>query len=300
MTWTASTWWTREVEAAAVDHVPVLRPVRVLLVAFGVLTALAVAALFVRPETTDRFFAWTIRPPLTAAFLGAAYVGGCALVVLSVRHTTWAHTRASIGTILVFTVLTLVATLAHLDRFHFGVPAAFPRGAAWFWLTVYVVLPVVMVVLLVLQLRAPGTHPPKVRPLPRWLLALLAFEGATMFGVGVVLFVWPGALAAWPWPLSALTSRAIGAWLISFGVAAGAALVENDLGRLRAPAVAYLVFAVAEVVVVLRYRSTFAWDTGAAWLYLAFLVLVAVTAAAGVRLSVDAERSRPDAVPVPT
>jgi uncharacterized integral membrane protein len=287
-------------EVAPVHDVPVLRPVRVLLVAFGVLTALAVLALFVRPETTDRFFAWTIQPPLTAAFLGAAYAGGCALVVLSVRVTAWAHTRASIGTILVFTVLTLVATLASLDRFHFGVPAAFPRSAAWFWLTVYVVLPVVMAVLLVLQARAPGTHPSRLCPLPRWLVALLAFEGATMFGIGVVLYVWPGALAAWPWPLSALTSRAIGAWLISFGIAAGAALVGNDLGGLRAPAVAYLVFAVAEVVVVLRYRSSFAWDAGPAWLYFGFLVLVGITAAAGVRLSADAERSRPDAVAVPT
>ena len=91
--------------------------------------------------------------------------------------------------------------------------------------------------------------------------------------VGVVLFVRPGALAAWPWALSALTSRAIGAWLISFGIAAGAALVEGDLGRLRAPAIAYLVFAVAELLAVLRYRSTLAWDTAPAWLYLAFLVL---------------------------
>jgi hypothetical protein len=273
------------VEAVVVhQHVPVLRPMRALLVAFGVLTALAVAALFVRPETTDRFFAWTIKPPMTAAFLGAAYLAGCALVILSLRSTTWVHARAAIVTILVFTVLTLVATLAHLDRFHFGVAAAFPRSAAWFWLAVYTVVPATLVVLLVLQLRAPGTQPPKVRPLPRWLSALLAVEGAIMFVVGVVLFVWPGALA-WPWALSALTSRAIGAWLISFGVAAGAALVENDLGRLRAPAVAYLVFAVAEVVAVLRYGSTLDWGAASAWLYVAFLVLVGVTAAAGVRLS---------------
>jgi hypothetical protein len=287
------------VEASAVHHVPVLRPVRVLLMGFGVLTALAVAALFVRPDTTDRFFAWTIKPPLTAAFLGAAYLGGCALVILSVRSTAWVHARASIVTILVFTVLTLVATLAHLDRFHFGVAAAFPRGAAWFWLAVYIVVPLLLVVMLVLQVRAPGTHPARVRPLPRWLAALLGFEGAVMFVVGVVLFVWPGALA-WPWALSALTSRAIGAWLISFGIAAGGALVESDLVRLRAPAVAYLVFAVAELLALLRYRSTLAWDAAPAWVYLAFLVLAAATAAAGVLLSTDAVRSRPDTVSVPT
>jgi hypothetical protein len=276
------------VEATAVHDVPVLRPMRVLLVAFGVLTALAVAALFVRPEATDRFFAWTIKPPLTAAFLGAAYVAGCTLVILSLRATAWAHARAAIGSILVFTVLTLIATLAHLDRFHLGVPEALPKSAAWFWVAVYLVVPVVLAVLLVLQTRTRGTHPPKTRPLPRWLSTLLAVEGAILFVVGVVLFVRPGALAAWPWALSALTSRAIGAWLISFGIAAGAALVEADLGRLRAPAIAYLVFAVAELLAVLRYQSTLAWDAAPPWLYLAFLVLAGVTAAAGVLLSREA------------
>src|SRR4051795_13360579 len=192
-------------EAATVHNVPVLRPVRVLLVAFGVLTALAVLALYVRPETTDRYFAWTIKPPLTAAFLGAAYLAGTTLVVLSLRAVAWAHARASVLTILVFTVLTLVATLVHLDRFHLqaGGPAA--RAAAWFWLAVYVSVPVVMVVLLALQQRTAGGPPGRAQPMPRWLAVALAAEGAVMFVVGLVLFVSPGTLA-WPWALSALTS----------------------------------------------------------------------------------------------
>jgi hypothetical protein len=281
------------VEAEAVQHVPVLRPTRVLLVAFGVLTLLAVAALFVRPETTDQFFAWTIKPPLTAAFLGAAYAAGFTLVLLSLRSEAWVHARAAILTIFVFTVLTLIASLAHLDRFHLDVPTAFPRYAAWFWLTVYVVIPIALVVLLTLQARAPGTHPPRARPLPRPLAVALAVEGAVMLAAGIALFVRPGWLSAWPWPLSPLTSRIIGAWLVSFGVAALAAVAEADLGRLRAPAIAYLVFAVAELLALLRYRSTLAWDTAPAWLYLGFLVLVGVTAAVGVRLSADP-------APVPT
>src|SRR5919199_1250755 len=112
----------------AAPHVPVLRPMRALLVVFGVLTLLAVAALFVRPETTDRYFAWTIKPPVTAAFLGAAYLAGCTLVVLSLRAVAWAHARAAVVTILVFTVLTLVATVVHLDRFHLQVDRPAARG----------------------------------------------------------------------------------------------------------------------------------------------------------------------------
>src|SRR5690242_10196692 len=198
---------------------------RALLVVFGVLTLLAVAALFIRPDTTDRYFAWTIKPPLTAAFLGAAYLAGCTLVVLSLRASAWAHARAGVVTILVFTVLTLGATLAHLDRFHLQVDRPAARAAAWFWLAVYVSVPVVMVVLLALQQRASGSHPARGRPLPRWLSVVLLVEGAAMLLAGLVLFVSPGTLA-WPWALSALTSRAIGAWLVSFGLAAGLAVVE--------------------------------------------------------------------------
>src|SRR4051794_7020351 len=257
---------------------------RVLLVVFGVLTVLAVAALFVRPDTTDRYFAWTIKPPLTAAFLGAAYLAGCTLVVLTLRTAAWAHARAGIVTILVFTVLTLAATLAHLDRFHLWSGGAAARAAAWFWLAVYVSVPVVMVVLLALQQRAAGRHPDREHPLPRWLAILLAAEGAVMFAVGAVLFVSPLTLS-WPWALSALTSRAIGAWLVSFGLAAGLAVAEADLPRLRGPAVAYLVFGVAELVVLLRYAGTLDWGSAPAWVYLAFLVLATATAAAGVRLT---------------
>jgi hypothetical protein len=274
----------------AAPHVPLLRPMRALLVVFGVLTLLAVAALFVRPETTDRYFAWTVKPPLTAAFLGGAYLAGCTLVVLSLRAVAWAHARAAVVTILVFTVLTLVATLVHLDRFHLQVGGLPARAAAWFWLAVYVFVPIVMVVLLAVQQRARGGHPERARPMPRWLAVALAVEGAVMLAVGAVLFIRPGTFTAWPWPLSPLTSRAVGAWLVSFGVAAGLAVAEADLPRLRAPAVAYLVFGVAELAALLRYAGTLAWGSPAAWTYLAFLLLVIATAAAGVRLT---SRSRP-------
>ena len=265
--------------------VPLLRPMRALLVVFGVLTALAVAVLFVRPETTDRYFAWTIQPPLTAAFLGGAYLAGCMLVLMSVRAQAWAHARAAVITILAFTVLTLVATLAHLDRFHLQTGGASARAAAWLWLAVYVVVPVVLVVLLVLQARTPGTHPERAHPLPRPLAAALAVEGTVLLAVGVVLFARPGLLTAWPWPLTPLTSRVVGAWLVSFGIAALLAVYERDLGRLRAPSVAYLVFGLAEIAALLRYAHTISWQKAGSWVYLGFLVLVVLTAAAGVLLT---------------
>ncbi len=271
-------------EAREAQVRPVLPSMRWLLVAFGVLTFLAVAALFIRPDTTDRYFAWTITPPLSAAFLGAAYAAGCTLVVLSLRSTAWAHARSSMLTILLFTLLTLVATLLHVDRFHFGDDQAFARAAAYLWMAVYVLVPLVMVGLLVVQERAPGVHPPRERPMPSWLAAAIAVEGAVMGVVGALLFLAPDVLAgAWPWKLSALTSRAIGAWLVSFGLAAALALRERDLGRLRTPAIAYLVFGLCELLVVLRFAGDLSWSRPTTVLYTLFAAAVALTGALGWR-----------------
>ena len=69
----------------APPHRVLLPAMRGLLGVFSVLTALAVVALFLFPSRTAELFAWTIQPPLTAAFLGAGYAAGCTLVLLSLR-----------------------------------------------------------------------------------------------------------------------------------------------------------------------------------------------------------------------
>ena len=104
--------------------------------------------LFGGASYTDRYFAWTIKPPATAAFLGAAYAAGCVLVVLALRRGTWLALRLPFVTILIFTVITLLATLLHLDRFHFGSDLPVAQFAAWFWMAVYVVVPLLMIVVL--------------------------------------------------------------------------------------------------------------------------------------------------------
>src|SRR3954462_2049879 len=135
----------------------VLPSMRALLVVFSVLTALAVGALYVLAERTDDYFAWTIQPALTAAFLGAGYAAGFVLVVLSLRDPVWAHSRVAVLTILVFVVLTTVATLIHIDRFHFMVEFAdsgcVAEAAAWSWLAVYIIVPLLLLTLLLPQER---------------------------------------------------------------------------------------------------------------------------------------------------
>jgi hypothetical protein len=261
---------------------------RVLLIAFTVLTSMAFIALFVLAQTTDQTFAWTIQPPLTAAFLGAGYGAGCVLVVLSLRDPVWAHSRLAVVTIFVFTVLTLAATLLHVNKLHFDDdfvalgPVA--KLAAWFWLAVYVAIPAAMAVLLVVQQRAPGTDPPPMHPVPVVLRVALALESAALLVAGTFLYADPTtASTLWPWTLTPFTARVVASWLIAFGLGTAMAAVGGDLRRLRTAAIAYTVFGALVLIALLRFPGTVEWDEPSAWVLVACAVGIVATGAAGWR-----------------
>jgi hypothetical protein len=257
----------------------ILPGTRLLLVIFGGLTLLAFVALFVLAEQTERSFAWTIKPPATAAFLGAAYAARCVLVVLALRKGTWVALHIPFLTILVFTIATLGASLLHLDRLHFSSPVPIARYAAYFWMGVYVLIPLAMVAVLIVQERRPIPAPPRVA-MPAALAATVLVQGILLLAVGSALFGVPAlATSLWPWPLTPLTARVIAAWLLAFGLCAILAWRSRDLGRLDVAAWAYGLLAVLEVVVILRYPGTVRWSTPAIWVYLALAASIVVTSA---------------------
>jgi hypothetical protein len=271
----------------------VSRATKVLLCVFVALTALATNQLYVLTEHTDEWFAWTIRPPLTAAFLGGGYGAGFLMVALALRTHAWAHARVPVVTVLVFSTLTLIATLLHRDRFHFEADGGIARFAAWFWLAVYLLVPVALVLLAAHQQRMPGSDPERRQPLPVWLAAILVPQGAVMLVVGVVLFVDPARSATlWPWTLTPLTARVVAAWLIAFGIASLLVLVERDLERLEISAVAYTLFGLLELLALARYEDSVRWGSAAATVYLVLLVTVVPTGAAGLWTSVRGRRRR--------
>jgi hypothetical protein len=99
-----------------------------------------------------------------------------------------------------------------------------------------------------------------------------------MLALGVVLFVATNSVASlWPWKLTALTSRAIGAWLLGTGVFALQAAAENDLLRIKAGLVSYSAFGLLQLIAVLRYPSNIDWTMPASWFYVVFLIIVLLT-----------------------
>ncbi|HLA46720.1 MAG TPA: hypothetical protein VJ207_04020 [Thermoplasmata archaeon] len=246
---------------------------RWLLYAAAALVFLAGVQLFIFSEQTAMYFAWTVAPPFTAAFLGAAYWAAVPVEVIAARQMSWAQARAAIPGIWLFTALTLVATLLHFDRFHFSSPDPTPQAAAWLWLGIYTVVPVAMLLIAILQTRGPGGDPDRVKTLPSWLRIALIVVGGGMMAVGLVLFATPAAIIpVWPWPLTPLTARAIGAWFLGIGLGAFLAYRENDFARVRPVGAGYAFFAVLEFVALARYLGEVSWSNPAAWVYLAFLI----------------------------
>ena len=192
-----------------------------------------------------------------------------------------------------FTVLTLVATLNHLDKFHFG--SRFPMAAltTWAWLAIYTLVPLLMVVLLLRQARAPGIDPPRTAAIPLWVLVMLGAQGTVLLLVGAALFLAPDRATYWPWALTPLTAQAVAAWLLGMATAAIHALGEHDLERGRIGGVTLGLFGILQLIAVARYPGEVAWERPAAWIYVGFVLTLL---ASGLLMGVS--RGRPQRPPL--
>ena len=211
---------------------------------FRLAAALALIAgflLFPLATETDRFFSWTIEPPITAAFLGAAYWAAFVLLAWSAAQTSWRRAGTAVLPVLTIAVLLLAVTLIHLDKF--DLDSLF----GWFWLVVYVCVTPLLLNLLWLQGR-PSTATGG-RGVNVCVRAVLSLQGALLLAVGAAFLIAPvGAADLWPWMLTPLTARAIGAFLIGFGVAAAYSVRLDDLGALRGCAYSYAVLGALEIL----------------------------------------------------
>ncbi len=253
---------------------------RWILYAASGLVFLAGFQLFVLSEQTATTFAWTIANPLTAATLGAAYWSSVPVEFLAAREPLWARARIAVPGVWAFTTLTLFVTLAHYGTFRFSSPDLLPRAAAFLWLGIYAGVPIAMITAALLQRRVRGRDPPREFPLPLWLRGVFVAVGTGMAVVGLALLLVPDAVRpSWPWTLTTLTARAIGAWLTALGVITFHALVEADLARLRPFGAGLTFFGILQLAALARYPGAMAWGSAAAWLYLLFLVAALLTGA---------------------
>jgi len=256
-----------------------------------VLVFVAGTSLYFLTGHTDRSFAWTIKVRLSAAFLGAFYYTACVIALISVRRREWARARVGIPGVTAFLWLTTLATLLHLDLFHFSSQIGTARVAAWVWLAIYVLDPIALSILWFVQVREPGDDAPRTSTLPGAYGAVILIEGIALIVFGVALFVAPaGTGHLWPWALTPLTSQMSSAWLVGLGITLACAAAEADWDRILPATAGLLALAVFQGLALARYADDISWATPQARGFVALLVLNLLLGIIGVA----AARPRPD------
>jgi hypothetical protein len=278
---------------------PIGLPLRRLLGIASGLVLVAGFQLFVLTDHTDRWFAWTIAEPLTAATLGALYWGSFVTVRFAMRERTWATARELLLGTTAFTILTLVATLIHLGAFHLTKGPVSAVIAGWAWLIVYVVVPVVLVAMLAQGRRAPAIEIPTRVSMPGWFRVPVVAIGTLIVLTGVALFVAPGwAETWWPWALTGLTSQALGAWWVGVGTTMALTGRENDLPAARGAMVTAFVLGPLLFVALVRYWGHVIWSRPASWIYVAMTLLLPTIGAVGLMVSRFERSQRSEREPV--
>lgn len=232
-------------------------------------------SLYFLSEQTDVYFSWTINPPLTASFLGSGYLASFLLEFFSAREKIWARACPAIPGVWVFTFLTLIVTLIHLDRFHFDSQLFITQAGTWVWLGIYIGVPVALGYFWVTQIRKTGVDPLRKYPLPAWLRTILLLQGVTMFMMGAALLLLPKMMISlWPWTISILTSQAIGAWGVSIGIIAIQIFWENDYLRLLPVFTSYAFYGILMIITLVRYPDTMDWSRLSSGAYSIFMVSI--------------------------
>lgn len=258
---------------------PTIPLMRFALLLGAVLTFASGLQLYVLTDHTDDFFAWTIQAGSSATIMGAFYWTACTLSFLSWRRRTWVLARVGVPGVAVFLWLTLLTTVLHLDKFHFDGPAT-AQFAAWAWLVIYIVDPILVTIALVLQWRSTGMDPPPAGDLGTAYRGLLVASAVVFLAAGLLMMTVPDLvldLAAWP--LTPLTSRAIGSWVVAMGVVFATMAWENDSLRIQPAAVASLVLVGLLVAGMVRYWSQFTWAAG--WVHVAMVADIALIGVTG-------------------
>lgn len=253
-------------------------------------------SLYLLSEQTSFYFAWTIKPSITAAFLGGGYLAVATALGLGLRESDWAPVRVGVWVVATGLVSILIASLLHLDKFHLYSPIWTARVWAWSWLFLYVALIPGLLAVLWAQRRQPRTNSGPGIGLPTGLPTGLRVGqwglGSLMAVMGLALFVVPeSAQQLWPWPLTPLTARMVGSFYLAFGVSLFAAARENDFARIRVSSLACVVFAALQFITVMRYPVV-DWGARPGQLLAGMLLALLAMGIIGVRGDLKAREAR--------
>ena len=185
----------------------------------GIIIPFLVAAfviLYFFPEQSGERFSWEISPALTAAWMGAGYLGGAYFFLRVLIGRRWHRVSPGFWGVTAFTWAMLLTTVLHWSRYDLN------HLPFQIWLVLYVATPFLVPFIWwynqPLSDSAPEDDDVMVPAAARVGMALV---GIFMLISCLVAFVAPDVVVAlWPWPLSELTARIMGGWFALMGAGA--------------------------------------------------------------------------------
>ena len=233
----------------------------------------AFAVLYPWPTDTGRLFAWHIVPTMTAMVLGSAYLGGAYFFIRVATASSWHTVKAGFLPVALFATLLGVATIVHWNKFIHS------HVAFWLWAGLYFTTPFLVLGgwLRNRRMDVSAIADDVLVPVAAtWTLTIL---GAVAFITGAVLYLAPAmAMRFWPWQLTPLTCRTIGAvWCL--GVAGVAAPLDRRWTTVRIPL--HTAAVMMSLMFIAGIRASAEFDAGKAltWLLAVGFVVVIVAIA---------------------
>jgi hypothetical protein len=173
------------------------------------------------PRDTARLFAWPIKPPLTAMLLGSVYLGGAYFFARAVRATRWHTIKGGFPPVATFATLMGIATILHWEKFTHS------HVAFWLWAGLYFTTPFLIAGVWIVNRRFEDRTADDEVLVPEPMARVIGAIGVLAAAMSAFLFLFPqGAIDVWPWALTPLTARVMGA-IFALGLAAVGAFTER-------------------------------------------------------------------------
>ncbi len=226
-----------------------------LVVAFGIL--------YILPFETEKLFAWKIQPTMSAMMLGAAYAGGIYFFIGVVRSKYWHKIKVGFLPVISFASMLGIATILHWDRFNHN-HISFIAWAGLYFTTPFILF----FVWLRNKTQDSGLVDNQEILIPSLVRSIIGAIGGVTLIISLFLFIEPSIMIAqWPWALTPLTSRVMGAMFalpgfVGLGIALDARWSSAKI-ILQSQSFSILFILLAAI----RAQNEFDWTQIASWLF---------------------------------
>lgn len=189
---------------------PVTRRLAITIVPF---LLVAFVVLYPVPTSTESWFAWGIKPTMTTMVLGAVYLGGAYFFVRAAMADGWHTIKVGFVPVGTFASLLGIVTILHWNKFNHD------HVAFWLWAGLYFTTPLLVFGVWLANRRHDTRAAADDLTLSRNGQLAAAAVGILALTFGLTMFLAPDwAISVWPWTLTALTARTLGA-IFALGVA---------------------------------------------------------------------------------